>query len=93
MSNHLVVLLTTFSPLKLVEIVIVMVLGSVEDKRTFSIVNFMKSKFYNHLTTHLDLAIKMHLQKLYEFTSYFFLLFCYFGVREGQDSLWKLING
>ncbi len=62
MSTHLVVLLTTFSPLKLVEIVIVMVLGNVEEKRTFFFVNFMKSKFCNHLTTHLDLVVKMHLQ-------------------------------
>jgi hypothetical protein len=62
MSTRLVVLLTTFSPLKLVEIVIVMVLGSAEDKRIFSNVNFMKSKFCNHLTTHLNLAIKMHVQ-------------------------------
>jgi len=44
------------------EIVIVLVLGSVEDKRTFSVVNFMKSKFCNHLTTHLDLLVKLHVQ-------------------------------
>jgi hypothetical protein len=34
------------------EIAIVMVVGNVEDERTFSIVNFMKSTFLNHLATH-----------------------------------------
>jgi hypothetical protein len=33
--------------LKLVELAIVMVLGNVEDERTFSTFNFMKLKFHN----------------------------------------------
>jgi len=40
-----------------VEITIVMVVGTMEDENTFSIVNFMKFKLRNHLTTHLDLDV------------------------------------
>jgi hypothetical protein len=40
-----------------VEITIVMVVGTMEDENTFSIVNFMKFKLHNHLTTHLDLDV------------------------------------
>ncbi len=45
--------------MKVVKITMVMVLGSVEDERTFSNLTFMKSKFYNQLTTHLDLCVYM----------------------------------
>lgn len=38
--------------LKLVELVIIMVLGNVEDEKTFSIINFMKSKLCNCLIVH-----------------------------------------
>jgi hypothetical protein len=55
------VILATQLPkyLKFVELAIIMVLGSVEDERTFSIMNFMKSKLHNHLTTHLHLVVRM----------------------------------
>jgi hypothetical protein len=46
-----------FEYLKLVELVIIMVLGNVEDERTFSIINFMNSKLCNHLIVHLDLVV------------------------------------
>jgi hypothetical protein len=36
-----------------------------EDENTFSIVNFMKFKLCNHLTTHLDLVVWMYAQKFY----------------------------
>jgi signal transduction histidine kinase len=45
---------------KLIEFVIVVVLGSVEDERTFSIITFMKSKLRNLLTTNLDRVVKMY---------------------------------
>jgi hypothetical protein len=44
--------------LKLVQLAIIMVLGSVEDGMTFSNVNFLKSKLWNQLTIHLDLVVK-----------------------------------
>ncbi len=37
--------------IKLVKIVTIQVLSSIEDKQTFNIVNFMKNKFQNHLST------------------------------------------
>ena len=39
--------------LKVAEIVVAMVLGFVQDERTFSTVSFMKSRLRNRLTTHL----------------------------------------
>jgi hypothetical protein len=38
---------------RLVELGIVMVLNNVNDEKTFSIINFMKYKFRNHLAVHL----------------------------------------
>jgi hypothetical protein len=60
--NHLVQQLTSFPPiewLKLIELSMAMVLGSVKDERCFSNLRFMKSKLKNRLTTHLDLVVKM----------------------------------
>jgi hypothetical protein len=42
---------------KLVEITIIMVVSTMEDDKKFSIINFMKFKLGNHLTTHLDLVV------------------------------------
>ena len=43
--------------IKVAEVALVMVLGSVQDKRTFSQVSFMKNKLRNQLTTNLSLAV------------------------------------
>jgi hypothetical protein len=43
--------------IKVAEIVMVQVLGSVEDERTFSNLAFMNNKLHNKLTTHLDLCV------------------------------------
>ncbi len=79
--------------LKLVELVIIMVLGNVEDERTFSIINFMKSKLCNCLIVHLDLAIK-------EFTCLgilqahdFHVLHNNLGVGEGEIVLRRPLGG
>ncbi len=42
-----------------------MVFDSVEDENTFSIVNFMKFKLHNQLTTNLDLVVCMDVQQFY----------------------------
>ncbi len=52
--------------LKLVEIVTIIVVCSVEDKKTFSTISFMKSKLHNCLTTHLDLVVQMYIQTFYK---------------------------
>jgi hypothetical protein len=43
--------------IKIAEIAIVMVLGSVQDERTFSTVTFAKNKLRNRLTTNLGLVV------------------------------------
>jgi hypothetical protein len=49
-----------FEYFKLVELVIVLILKSVEDEHAFSIITFMKSKLKNLLTTNVDLVVKMY---------------------------------
>jgi len=44
----------------LVEIVIIHILGSVEDECTFSLVSFLKSKLRNNLDVHLQLLVGMY---------------------------------
>jgi hypothetical protein len=46
--------------LKLVKIVIVQVLGSMEDERTFSTFSFMKSKSREHFNEHLNIVVGMY---------------------------------
>jgi hypothetical protein len=58
--------------LKLMEIAIIMVVGNVEDERTFSIVNFIKSTFFNCLATHLDLVVQIYVQKFYRLETFLF---------------------
>jgi hypothetical protein len=54
-----------FEYFKLVELKIVVVLGSVEDEHTFFTITFMKSKLRNRLITNLDLVVKMYVQNFF----------------------------
>jgi hypothetical protein len=45
--------------MNLIELVIVQIISSVEDEKTFSTLFFVKSKLQNHLTGHLNIAICM----------------------------------
>jgi hypothetical protein len=68
--RHLVttsrVLSTSFPKyVKLAELVMVYIIGSVEDERFFFTLAFMKSKLHNKLTTHLPLVVHMFSQQLY----------------------------
>jgi hypothetical protein len=47
---------------KLAEMAMVQIVGSVEDERCFSTFAFMKSKLRNRLTTHLPLVVWMFAQ-------------------------------
>jgi hypothetical protein len=49
-----------FEFLKVVELVVVIVLGFVEDERTFNTLSFMKNKLKNHLSTHLPVVVGMY---------------------------------
>jgi hypothetical protein len=51
--------------IKVAKIATVMVLGSVQDERTFSTVSFIKSKLRNRLTTHLPLVVGIKCQNFY----------------------------
>jgi hypothetical protein len=49
-----------FEYFKLVELTIVVVLGSVEDECFFSIITFTKSKLGNQLIINMDLVVRMY---------------------------------
>ena len=51
--------------MKIVELAVVTVLGSVEDERTFSTLSFMKNRLRNRLSTHLPVVVGMHAQDFY----------------------------
>jgi hypothetical protein len=52
--------------MKVAKIAIIVVFGSVEDERTFSMLGFMKSKLHNRLGRHLDTTVKMFSQPFYQ---------------------------
>lgn len=54
-----------FKYVKLVEMAIGMVLGSVENEHTFSTMNFIKFKLHKWLTTNLDLVVCIYEQQFY----------------------------
>lgn len=58
------------SYVKLAEIAVVMVLGSVEDERTFSSVKFLKSQLRNSLDAHLNLVVGMYSQKIFSLKNF-----------------------
>lgn len=70
LASNAIVAANFLEYLKLVELAIVMVLGSVENEKTFSIINFMKFNLCNHLTFHLDLVIILHAQKIYKLETF-----------------------
>ena len=51
--------------LKLVEIALVHVIGSVEDERVFSSVSFLKTELRNSLDPHLGVVVGMYSQNIY----------------------------
>jgi hypothetical protein len=51
--------------MKVANIVVTAVLGSVEDEHTFSTLKFMKSKLRNRLGGHLDTTMRMFSQGFY----------------------------
>jgi hypothetical protein len=52
--------------IQLAEVAAILVLGSVEDDRTFSTLLFMKDKLRNWLQIHLPLVVSMHGQIFYD---------------------------
>jgi len=60
--------------LKFVELAIVMVLGNVEDEKTFSNVKFLELRLQNWLIVHLDLVVAMFAQKIYDLDFFLFYI-------------------
>jgi hypothetical protein len=74
MANNQILKLKMYEYFRLVELAIVMVLGSVEDERTFFTFIFMKSKLKNQLTNHFDLVMKMYTQDFFTLQSFPFYM-------------------
>ncbi len=51
--------------IKLVEIVIIQMLTSIEYEQTFNTINLMKKKSWNHLNTHLDFYTRFYIQHFF----------------------------
>jgi hypothetical protein len=60
--------------LKLVELSMAMVLGSVEDERCFSNLSIIKIKLRNWLIAHLDLVVWMYAQSFYIIKTFMFTI-------------------
>jgi hypothetical protein len=56
--------------IKVVEIAMVQILGSIEDEKTLNNLTFMKSKLHNRLTTHLDLCVHMFIHNFYNVSNF-----------------------
>jgi hypothetical protein len=83
--------------LKFVELTIVVILGNVEDGRTFSTINLIKFKFCNYLTIHLNLVFKMYAQEFYKFRTFCFYKLNQFKKRGRKNYIiesnrWPLAN-
>ncbi len=58
---------------KLAEMAMVQIVGSVEDERCLSTLAFMKSKLCNRLITHLPLVVKMFAQRFYTLQNFLYV--------------------
>ena len=67
-SPSFVVRITEFT--KLAKMGIVMVGGSVEDERTFSVMNCVKTRLRNRLDDHLELCVRFSSQKLFTLSTF-----------------------
>ncbi len=51
-----------FELMKVVELIVVQIMGFVKDERTFSTLTFMKTRLWHRLCEHLDLLVRMFAQ-------------------------------
>ncbi len=78
---------------KFVELAIVIILSNLEDEKTFSTINFMKYKFHNHLTVHLDLVVKMHVQEFYKLETFLWITQQFGNGLKGEIALGRPLGG
>jgi hypothetical protein len=58
--------------IKLAEITVVQVIGSIEDEQTFNTIAFIKNKLHNYLNTHLDLCTGSHNQQFFTLQNFLY---------------------
>jgi hypothetical protein len=56
--------------IKVAKLIVVQIMGFVEDERTFSALTFMKTRLWNKLCEHLDLVVRMCAQPFYTIDSF-----------------------
>ena len=56
--------------IKLAELAMVMVGGSVEDERLFSTMDFVKNKLRNRLSDHLEVSVRMKAQHVFDIETF-----------------------
>ncbi len=78
---------------KLVKLAIVIIVSNVEDEETFSIINFMKYKFCNHLTIHLDLVVQMHAREFYKLETFKWIIQQFWNGFKGEIALGRPLGG
>ncbi len=59
-----------FEFIKVAELIVVQIMGFVEDERTFSTLTFMKTRLWNRLCEHLDLVVRMFALPFYTIDSF-----------------------
>jgi len=75
--------------IKLVDVVVVQVIGWTKNEHTFSTFSFMKSKLRNRLTTtHLDLMLYMFLQHFFTLKNTSHMIHCHSRMEGTEHALW-----
>ncbi len=71
-STFVVLNLNLSKYIKLIEITVVQVIGSIEDEQTFNTIAFIKNKLHNYLNTHLDLCTGSHNQQFFTLQNFLY---------------------
>jgi hypothetical protein len=70
LTSNVVLWVCLFEFMTVVELVMVQIMGSIEDERTFLTLTFMKTRLWNRLCEHLDLVVHMFAQPFYMVDSF-----------------------
>ncbi len=77
--------------MKVVELVVVQIMGTMEDERTFNNMTFYEDKLYNKLCEHLDLVVHMYAQPFYAIYNYPYHIWCNHGLDCKQSKEGMLV--
>jgi hypothetical protein len=70
LTSNVVLWACVFEFMTVVELVMVQIMGSIEDERTFFTLTFMKMRLWNRHCEHLDLVVHMFAQPFYMVDSF-----------------------